>query len=107
MICFKFIIFEIVLMDEINVDVLVNFRNEVKGLVEFKGIKLIYMVFIVKVVLIVLKEFLMFNVLFNYDIDEVYIKKFINLGMVVDILDGLIVLNIKNVDRLSVFEFVL
>ena len=46
----------------------------------------------------------MFNASFNHDTDEVYIKKFINLGMAVDTPDGLIVPNIKNADRLSVFE---
>ena len=39
----KSIIPETVLMDEINVDALVNFRNEAKGLAESKGIKLTYM----------------------------------------------------------------
>lgn len=100
----KSIIPETVLMDEINVDALVNFRNEAKGLAESKGIKLTYMAFIAKAVLIALKEFPMFNASFNHDTDEVYIKKFINLGMAVDTPDGLIVPNIKNADRLSVFE---
>ncbi|MBG0762741.1 2-oxo acid dehydrogenase subunit E2 [Acholeplasma laidlawii] len=100
----KSIIPETVLMDEINVDALVNFRNEAKGLAESKGIKLTYMSFIAKAVLIALKEFPMFNASFNHDTDEVYIKKFINLGMAVDTPDGLIVPNIKNADRLSVFE---
>ena len=100
----KSIIPETVLMDEINVDALVNFRNDAKGLAESKGIKLTYMAFIAKAVLIALKEFPLFNASFNHDTDEVYIKKFINLGMAVDTPDGLIVPNIKNADRLSVFE---
>jgi pyruvate dehydrogenase E2 component (dihydrolipoamide acetyltransferase) len=100
----KSIIPETVLMDEINVDALVNFRNEAKGLAESKGIKLTYMAFIAKAALIALKEFPLFNASFNHDTDELYVKKFINLGMAVDTPDGLIVPNIKNADRLSVFE---
>ncbi|WP_025725510.1 2-oxo acid dehydrogenase subunit E2 [Acholeplasma granularum] len=100
----KSIIPETVLMDEINVDALVNFRNEAKVIAESKGIKLTYMALIAKAVLIALKEFPIFNASFNHDTDEVYMKKFINLGMAVDTPDGLIVPNIKNADRLSVFE---
>jgi len=100
----KSVIAETVLMDEINVDALVKFRNEAKGLAETKGIKLTYMALIAKAVLIALKEFPVFNASFNHDTDELYMKKFINLGMAVDTPDGLIVPNIKDADRLSVFE---
>ena len=100
----KSIIPETVLMDEINVNELVKFRNEAKTLAESKGIKLTYMAFIAKAVLIALKEFPTFNASFNHDTDELYIKKYINLGMAVDTPDGLIVPNLKNADKLSVFE---
>jgi len=100
----KSIIPETVLMDEINVDALVKFRNEAKVVAEQKGIKLTYMALISKAVLVALKEFPIFNASFNHDTDEVYMKKFVNLGMAVDTPDGLIVPNIKNADRLSVFE---
>ncbi len=100
----KSIIAETVLMDEINVNALVKFRNEAKGIAEAKGIKLTYMALIAKAVVIALKEFPTFNASFNHDTDELYIKKYINLGMAVDTPDGLIVPNIKNADRLSVFE---
>lgn len=100
----KSIIPHTVLMDEINVNALVDFRNEAKGVAESKGIKLTYMAFIAKAVVTALKEFPLFNASFNHDTDEVYIKKYINLGMAVDTPDGLIVPNIKNAENLSVFE---
>ncbi len=100
----KSIIPHTVLMDEINVNALVDFRNEAKGIAESKGIKLTYMAFIAKAVVTALKEFPLFNASFNHDTDEVYIKKYINLGMAVDTPDGLIVPNIKNAENLSVFE---
>ncbi len=93
-----------VLMDEFNVNALVEFRNATKGLAESKGIKLTYMAFIAKAVLIALKEFPMFNASFNHETDEVYIKKSVNLGMAVDTPDGLIVPNVKSAEKLSVFE---
>ncbi len=93
-----------VLMDEFNVNELVAFRNSTKALAEAKGIKLTYMAFIAKAVLIALKEFPMFNASFNHETDEVYIKKSVNLGMAVDTPDGLIVPNVKSAEKLSVFE---
>uniref|UniRef100_UPI00047E21BB dihydrolipoamide acetyltransferase family protein n=1 Tax=Acholeplasma equifetale TaxID=264634 RepID=UPI00047E21BB len=93
-----------VLMDEINVNALVEFRSKAKGVAEQKGVKLTYLAFIAKAVVIALKEFPLFNASFNHDTDEVYIKKYINLGIAVDTPDGLIVPNIKNAQNLSVFE---
>ena len=93
-----------VLMDEINVNALVEFRNQAKDIASAKGIKLTYMAFIMKAVVIALKEFKVFNASFNHETDELYLKKTINLGMAVDTPDGLIVPNIKNAQNLSVFE---
>lgn len=104
MVVAKTVIPHTVLMDEINVNALVDFRSASKALAESKGVKLTYMAFIMKAVVIALKEFPLFNASFNDQTDEVYIKKFINLGMAVDTPDGLIVPNIKNADRLSIFE---
>lgn len=100
----KTIVPHTVLMDEINVDALVEFRSKAKGVAEAKGIKLTYLGLIARAVVIALKEFPIFNASFNHDADEVYIKKFINLGIAVDTPDGLIVPNIKNAQNLSVFE---
>ena len=104
MVTSKAVIPHTVLMDEIVVDALVDFRKNAKGIAEAKGIKLTYMALIMKAVVVALKEFPIFNASFNDQTDEVIIKKFINLGMAVDTPDGLIVPNIKNADRLSVFE---
>jgi len=92
------------LIDEINVNALVEFRNSAKDIAQSKGIKLTYLAFIMKAVVIALKEFPTFNASFNHETDELYIKKFINLGMAVDTPDGLIVPNIKNAQNLAVFE---
>ena len=100
----KSIIPHTVLMDEFNVNALVDFRSKAKDVAATKGIKLTYMAFIMKAVVVALKEFPLFNASFNHETDEVYIKKQINLGMAVDTPDGLIVPNIKNAGSLSVFD---
>lgn len=93
-----------VLMDEIIVDDLVDFRAKAKTYAADRGVKLTYLTFISKAVIIALKEFPIFNASFNHDTDEVYIKKFINLGIAVDTKDGLIVPNVKNADQLTMLE---
>lgn len=93
-----------VLMDEIIVDDLVDFRTKAKAYAADRGVKLTYLTFISKAVIIALKEFPIFNASFNHDTDEVYIKKFINLGIAVDTKDGLIVPNVKNADQLTMLD---
>lgn len=93
-----------VLMDEINVQALVDFRNEAKLVAADKGIKLTYMALIAKAVIIAIKDFPIFNASFNHETDELYMKKDINLGFAVDTQEGLIVPNIKKAESLSVFE---
>lgn len=100
----KMIVPHTVLMDEIIVDDLVEFRAKAKTYAADRGIKLTYLTFISKAVIIALKEFPIFNASFNHDTDEVYIKKYINLGIAVDTKDGLIVPNIKDADTLNMLQ---
>ena len=100
----KAIVPHTVLMDEIIVDDLVDFRTKAKIYAADRGVKLTYLTFISKAVIIALKEFPIFNASFNHDTDEVYIKKYINLGIAVDTKDGLIVPNVKNADQLTMLE---
>jgi len=93
-----------VLLDEFNVDALVAFRNQTKDYAQSQGIKLTFMAFIAKAVIIALKEFPIFNAVFKPESDEILLKKGINLGIAVDTKDGLIVPNIKTANNLSILE---
>ncbi len=93
-----------VLFDSVNVDKLVEFRTEAKILAEKQGVKLTYMAFITKAVAIAIKEFPVFNSSFDQEKGEIYLKRSINIGIAVDTPDGLIVPNVKNADKLSLFE---
>ncbi len=93
-----------VLFDSVNVDKLVVFRNEAKVLAEKQGVKLTYMAFIARAVAIAIKEFPVFNSSFDSEKGEIYLKRSINIGIAVDTPDGLIVPNVKNVDKLSLFD---
>ncbi|HHX80556.1 MAG TPA: 2-oxo acid dehydrogenase subunit E2 [Acholeplasmataceae bacterium] len=93
-----------VLMDEVNISALVEFRKNTKELAEKKGIKLTYMAFIMKATLLAIKEYPIFNSSYDEAAEEIVYKNFINLGIAVDTPEGLIVPNIKNAAQMSIFE---
>ena len=92
------------LIDELDVSKLVEFRNEYKEMAKTEGIKLTYMAFIIKALVKSIKEYPIFNSSFDLVNEEIIYRKDINVGIAVDTPDGLIVPNIKNVDKLSLFE---
>lgn len=92
------------LIDELDVSKLVDFRNEYKEMAKTQGVKLTYMAFIIKALVKSIKEYPVFNSSFDSVNEEIIYRKDINVGIAVDTPDGLIVPNIKNVDKLSLFE---
>ena len=92
-----------VLIDDVEIDRLVELRNNIKGQAADQGIKLTYMAFVMKAVTVALQEFPVFNASFDQEAEQIVYKKFINLGMAVDTPDGLIVPNIKQADQKSIF----
>jgi pyruvate dehydrogenase E2 component (dihydrolipoamide acetyltransferase) len=92
------------LMDEVNVTALVKLRTQAKIQAESQGIKLTFMAFIMKAVLIALQEFPVFNASYDDVKEEIIYKKFINLGVAVDTKDGLIVPNIKDANKLTLLQ---
>lgn len=93
-----------VLFDEVNVDKLVEVRKEAKEYAAKQGVKLTYIPFISKAVLIALKEFPKFNASFDDEKGELYLKKHINLGIAVDTESGLIVPNVKQAQSHSLLS---
>ncbi|PAT01290.1 dihydrolipoamide acyltransferase [Candidatus Izimaplasma bacterium ZiA1] len=92
------------IMDEIIVSDLVEFRTTQKELANVKEIKLTYMPFIIKALTKTLKEFPIFNSSYDQNNLEIVYKNYMNIGIAVDTPDGLIVPNIKDADRMSIFE---
>ncbi len=100
----KQIIPHTVLMDEIDVTELVNFRQAQKPLAEAASLHLTYMPFIIKALTKTIQEFPIFNASFDHEAFEIIYKDFINIGFATDTTEGLMVPNIKNADQLSIFE---
>ncbi|MCK9471388.1 MAG: dihydrolipoamide acetyltransferase family protein [Bacilli bacterium] len=93
-----------VLMEEINVTKLAEFRKEYKDFAASHGVKLTFMPFIVKAVLLAIKEYPIFNASYDHEREEIVYHNNLNIGIAVDTPDGLIVPNIKNADRLSLLD---
>jgi len=91
-------------MDEVDVTKLVAFRNEQKALAEEKGVHLTYMPLIIKALTAAMHEYPVFNTSYDSETKELIYKDYINVGVAVDTPDGLIVPNIKNADKLSIFD---
>ena len=92
------------LIDELNVTELVKFRNQYKEKAKENNVKLTYMAFIVKALVKTINEYPIINSSYDQENEEIIYRGNINIGIAVDTPDGLIVPNIKNVDKLSLFE---
>ncbi len=90
-------------MDEADVTELVKIRGELKGKAEEQNIKLTYLPFIIKAVVASLKTHPFLNATMDEVEEEIIIKKYYNIGVAVDIPDGLIVPVVKAVDQKSLF----
>ncbi|KND62673.1 dihydrolipoamide acetyltransferase family protein [Candidatus Phytoplasma phoenicium] len=104
MIISKTLIPDVSLIKEVDVSNLVVLRQNTKNEVLEQRIKLTYMAFIAKAVIMALQKFPLFNASFDDDKDEIIIKKNINLGIAIDTPKGLIVPNIKNAAQYNVIQ---
>ena len=90
--------------DEAEVTELAKIREEMKSKAAKKGIKLTYLPFIVKGVINALKSHPMLNATLDDENEEIIIKKYYNIGIAVDVPDGLIVPVVKAADQKSIFD---
>lgn len=94
----------VTLFDEVVVDQLWNHRNLYKEKAAKKGIHLTFMPYIVKALAIVAKEFPILNATVDMDKREIIYKDNINIGIATETDRGLFMPNIKEADKLSMFE---
>lgn len=92
------------LLDELDVTDLVNFRTNNKALAQDHQVKLTYMPFVIKAAVLALKDYPLFNASFDDLAEEIIYKDYYNIGIAIDTKDGLIVPNVKNADRLGIFQ---
>jgi len=101
----KVLVPHVVHMDEADITLLDNFRRAEKVRHEGQpGGNLTILAFIIKAIVIGLKEYPMFNASLDPFKEEIIYKKYYNIGIAVDSNRGLIVPVIKGADNLSIME---
>ncbi len=90
--------------DEADITEMEAFRKSAKDDAAARGVRLTPLVFIMKAVVAVLKEFPKFNASLDLDSEQLVIKHYYNIGVAVDTPNGLMVPVIKDVDRKGVYE---
>jgi 2-oxoisovalerate dehydrogenase E2 component (dihydrolipoyl transacylase) len=90
--------------EEIQLDKLIDARSQLKEIFEREGVKLSFMPFFIKAMSLALEQFPIINSQVNQDCSEITYFDDHNIGIAVDSKNGLVVPNIKGVQRLSLFE---
>lgn len=88
--------------DDADITDLEEFRQQSKDDYASQGIKLTTMPFVIKAVAMALKAHPALNASINMEAGEVTYKEYVNVGIAVDTDRGLVVPNLRNVDRLSI-----
>ena len=89
--------------DEADVTILRRIREKERTLAAERGVRLTYLAFVIKACGSALKRFPRLNAVLNEGCDEFVLKRYYNIGIAVDTKAGLMVPNIKDVDRKSIF----
>ncbi len=90
--------------DEADATGLLALREVKAAEAQARGVKLTFLAFIVKAVIEALKLHPTFNAMLDDEEDEIVVKKYYNIGIAVDVPDGLIVPVVKSADEKSVFD---
>lgn len=91
-------------VDEMEMDQLRGLREQMLPLAQKRNIKLTFLPFFIKALVIALKEFPVLNASIDDASQEIMLKRFYHIGVATDTPDGLIVPVIKDADRKSIFQ---
>ncbi len=91
-------------VEECDMTEIVALRELAKAQAEQKGAKLTYLPFIIKALVPALREFPYVNASLDDASGEVVIKRHYDIGIAVDTPNGLMVVNVRNADLLSLWE---
>jgi pyruvate dehydrogenase E2 component (dihydrolipoamide acetyltransferase) len=89
--------------DEADMTELIEIKDGFRADAKEKGVKLTYLPFVIKALVEALKLHPLLNATVDDEEEEIIVKKYYNLGIAVDVPDGLIVPVIKMVDQKSLF----
>ncbi len=90
--------------DEVDMSALLALRAALKARAEARGIRLTLMPFFMKAMALAIQEYPILNSQVNDDCSELHYLPACNIGMAVDSKVGLLVPNVKHVERLSILQ---
>jgi pyruvate dehydrogenase E2 component (dihydrolipoamide acetyltransferase) len=93
----------VTIMDEVDVSKLVEFREQLKPVMEKKGVKVTYLPFIVKALVAAVRKYPVLNASIDDEKGEIVYKKYYNIGIATDTDNGLIVPVVDDADRKSMW----
>lgn len=93
----------VTLMDEVDVTELVKFRQEMKPVMEQRGIKITYLPFIVKAMIAALRKYPQVNASFDEEQQELVLKRYYHIGIATDTERGLLVPVVRHADQKSMW----
>lgn len=91
-------------VDELEANALQVLRERLRSLATERQVKLTYLPFFIKAIVIALKEFPFFNASLDDETKEIVLKRYYHIGIATDTPEGLIVPVIRDADRKTVFE---
>lgn len=91
-------------VDELEMDRLKEFKNHLKEYSDDKDIKLTFLPFFVKAIVIALKEFKTLNASIDERTNEIILKNYYHIGIATNTNEGLIVPVIKHADQKTIFQ---
>lgn len=94
----------VTIFEEVEVDRLVEHREEMKDLAAEEGIKLTYSAYFVKALVAMLKDFPKLNASMNLEKGELYYHNYYNVGVAADTEAGLVVPVLRDAETKSLFE---
>ncbi|RXT08808.1 dihydrolipoamide acetyltransferase family protein [Ammoniphilus sp. CFH 90114] len=91
-------------VDELEMDSLKALREKWKAVAEERGVKLTFLPFFIKALVIALKEFKTLNASIDDSTQEIVLKNYYHIGIATDTKDGLIVPVLKNADKKTIYQ---
>ncbi len=95
---------EVTVMDEADVTIIKRIREKERTIAAERGVRLTYLAFVVKACTASLKRFPRLNAVLEESGEEFLLKRYYNIGIAIDTRSGLMVPNIKDADRKSIFQ---
>ncbi len=95
---------QVTTIDEADVTIIRRIREKERNVAAERGVRLTYLAFVVKACTASLKRFPRLNAVLDESGEEFILKRYYNIGIAIDTKWGLMVPNIRDADRKSIFR---